>query len=328
MKDDVERLVEEAYTQALRAKNYIQTSDKPIFRLSDGQEIVIDKSKHYEIYLITVFLDDLSVFVANTNLLRDLGFLQGDKYPWAVSLIDLRVISEIVEFSSQFVHYIQRRLHLIELGWVNAHDELDWFGHYLLEGLYFDNLKENKDEDFIYNLLFHSWIFDDYYFHVTGKRETPVEKPTQRMPKLMQKILAELDMHHDYGYLKTACSLMDMSGKSRTDLFKGCEKLRKKTQQDREIHSITLTFIDGSFGFAFFFTPFEQRNRFPNYIANYSMLKKYQTKFYRWVSIACITDTPGWVDYFIVMEGVWEFNEQLEKGTKEFLQPWSENTKE
>ena len=328
MKDDVERLVEEAYSQALRAKNYIQTSKRPVFRLSNGQIIEIEKYKHNEIYLITVSLDDLSVFVTNTNLLRDLGFLKGGEYPWAVSLMDLKVISEIVEFSSQFVHYIQRRLHLIELGWVNAHDELDWFGHYLLEGLYFDNLKENKDENFIYNLLSYSWIFDDYYSYVTGQRQTPVDKPTQQMPKLMREILGELDRHHDYGYLKTAYSLMDMSGETRTDLFKTCEKLRKKTQKDREIHSYTLAFNDGSFGFAYFFTSYEQKHRFPKHIANYSMLKKYQTKFYRWITIACITDTPGWVDYFVAIEGAWEFDEQLEKGAREFLQPWDENMKE
>lgn len=321
MKDDVERLVEEAYTQALRAKNYIQASDRPTFRSQDGKEIVIDKSKHNEIYLITVSLDDLSVFVTNTNVLRELGFLQGGEYPWAVSLMDLKVISEIVEFSSQFVHYIQRRLHLIELGWVNAHDELDWFGHYLMEGLYFDDLKENKDDNFIYNLLSYSWIFDDYYFYVTGQRQTPVDKPIQEMPKLMHEILAELDRHHDYGYLKTACSLMEMSSESRTDLIKACEKLRKKTQKDREIHSITMTFDDGSFGFAYYFTPYEKKSQFPNRIADYSLLKHYQTKFFRWVTIACITDTPGWVDYFIVIEGVWEFNEQLEKAVQERLQP-------
>ena len=240
----------------------------------------------------------------------------------------LRVISEIVEFSSQFVHYIQCRLRLIELGWVNANDELDWFGHYLLEGLYFDDLKENKDDNFIYNLLSYSSIFDDYYFYLTSQRQTPVKKSTQRMPKLMREVLAELDRLRDYGYLKTAFSLMDMSSKSRIDLFRTCEKLRKKTQQDCEIHSITVTFADGTFGFACFFTPFEQRRRFPNHIVNYSMLKKYQTKFYRWVGVACITDTPGWVDYFTVIEGAWEFNEQLEKGAKEFLQPWYESTEE
>jgi hypothetical protein len=77
MKDDVERLVEEAYSQALRAKNYIQISEKTVFRLSKGHAVEIDKSKHNEIYLITVSLDDLSVFVTNTNLLRDIGSLKG-----------------------------------------------------------------------------------------------------------------------------------------------------------------------------------------------------------------------------------------------------------
>lgn len=328
MKDDVERLVEEAHSQALRAKKYIQTTEKPVFRLPNGQTIEIDKSKHTEIYLITVSLDDLSVFVTNTNLLRDLGFLKGGEYPWAVSLMDLKVISEISEFSSQFVHYIQRRLHLIELGWVNAHDELDWFGHYLLEGLYFDDLKENKDDNFVYNLLSYSWIFDDYYSYVTGQRQTPVDRPIQKMPKLMHEILDELDTHHYYGYLKTAYSLLDMSGETRTDLFKTCEKLRKKTQKDREIHSYTLTFNDGSFGFAYFFTPYEQKHLFPNRIANYSILKKYQTRFHKWVTIACITDTLGWVDYLVAIEGAWEFNEQLEKVSKEYLQPLNEDKKE
>ena len=43
---------------------------------------------------------------------------------------------------------------------------------------------------------------------------------------------------------------------------------------------------------------------------------------------ACITDTPGWADYLVVIEGAWEFNEQLEKDAIEFLQPWNEDKKE
>lgn len=324
MKDDVERLVEEAYSQALRAKTYIQTSDNPTFRTSDGEEIVVQKSEYHDIYLITVSLDDLSVYVINTNILRDLGFLQGGEYPWAVSLMDLRVISEIVEFSSQLVHYIQRRLHLIELGWVSAHDELDWFGHYLLEGLYFDDLKKDEGDNFLYNLLSYSWIFDDYYFYVTGQRQSSVDKPRQQMPKIMRQVLSELDYLHSEGYLKAACTLMDMSGESREDLFKACIKLQRKTMKDREIHSITLPFIDGNFGFAYFFAPFSERDRFPNRMVNYSILKKYQTKLFRWVSVTCIVDTPSWVDFFTVIEGPWEFDEKLDQEAKEYLQPWEE----
>ena len=42
----------------------------------------------------------------------------------------------------------------------------------------------------------------------------------------------------------------------------------------------------------------------------------------------CIADTPGWVDYLVVIEGEWEFNEQLEKGAKEFLQPLNNDKEE
>lgn len=100
-----------------------------------------------------------------------------------------------------------------------------------------------------------------------------------------------------------------------------------KSIRDREIHSYTIPFVDGDFGFAFFFLPYEQRHRFPNYIANYSLLKKYQTKLYNWVTVACIVDTSRWVDYFVVMEGPWEFDEILDKEAKEYLQPWDESGK-
>ena len=329
VKEDLTKLVEEAYLQALRASNYITNSETPVFRLHDGSELVLEKNKYNDIFLITVSLDDLDTFVTNTYLLKEFGLLRSDnQYPWAVALANLRVISEISEFSSQFVHYIKRRLHINELGWVNAHDELDWFGHYLLEGLYFDHLKKNHDEKFVYNLLSYSWIFDDYYFYITGQRKTPVDKPSQTMPAIMRQVLTELDNKHDNGYLRVACCLLDMSSESREELFNAVQILQKKTLKDREIHSITMPFIDGDFGFAYFICPSEFRHTFPDHFIRYSILKKYQTKLYRWVTIGCISDTPSWVDYFVVVEGQWAFNEDLDADSKRLLEPWPGNGQE
>jgi hypothetical protein len=325
MKEDLAKLVEDAYSQALRASNYIANTDRPTFRLADGTQFTIDKSKYDEVFLITISLDDLDIFITNAYLLKELGFFHGGEYPWALTLANLRVISEITEFSSQFVHYIKRRLHLNDLGWVSAHDELDWFGNYLLEGLYFDGLKEKPEEKFNYNLLSYSWIFDDYYFFITGQRRTPVDKPSQIMPETMWQILSELDIKHDNGYLKVACCLMNMSSQSREELMNTCVELRGKTQSDREIHSITVSFLDGDFGFAYFFSPFELENEIPDRIMKYSILKKYQTKLSRWVTIACVSDKPGWVDYFVVVDGQWVFDQQLDDAAKKLLQPWSVN---
>lgn len=324
MKEDLKKLVEEAYSQALRASNYITNNDEPTFQLTDGTHVVIDKSNLDEIFLITVSLDDLDIFITNTYMLKEFGFLQGGQYPWIVTLANLRVISELTEFSSQFVHYIKRRLHLNELGWVSAHDELDWFGHYLREGLFFDNLKEDPEERFNYNLPSYSWIFDDYYYFITGQRKTPVDKPSQAMPLVMRQILNELDTIHKIGYLKVACCLIDMSSQSREELCNAILELHKKTQIDRTIHSITMPFLEGDFGFAFFVCPLELEKEFPDRILNYSLLKKYQIKLSRWVTIGCVSDTDGWVDYSVVLVGKWIYDQGLEDAAKMLLQPWPE----
>jgi hypothetical protein len=36
-----------------------------------------------------------------------------------------------VETSCEFVHYLLRRLKINDLGFIEAHDEIDWFGHSL-----------------------------------------------------------------------------------------------------------------------------------------------------------------------------------------------------
>ncbi len=321
MLEELQELVREAYSQAIRAKKYIAVSDKPSFRLEDGSNLIIDKSKHNQVFLVTVTLEHLDVFVTNVYQLKELGIFQEDEYPWAVSLTDLRVISEIFENSSQFIHYLKRRLHLNELGWVQAHDELDRLGHYLLEGLFFDEIEEQGEGPFVFNLLSYSWIFDDYYLFLTDQRNSQVERPSQKMPPVMQEVLHELEVQHQDGYLKAACALMDKSGRNREEFFRYCEKLRRRTLSDRDIHDISIPFLKGDFGVTFMFLPIERSLTFPDHLIRYCQLKKYQTKVARWIGFACIVDAPGWVDYFFVLENEWLFDDELEKQVNKYLLP-------
>jgi len=318
---ELRELVEEAYSQARRAKNYIAQTEKPTFKLENGDLVELEKERYDQIFLVTVSLENLDVFVTNVYQLLDLGFLNHNDFPWAVSLTDLRVISEIMELSCELVHYIKRRIHLNELGWVQAHDELDWLGHYLLEGIYFNDMREPEDSPFIYNLLTYSWVIDDYYFYITGQRQKPVEKPSQPMPQVMRDVLLELDTKHNEGYLDAACALLDMSGKNREELFDYCQKFRLKTLNDREIHDITIPFSKAGFGITFIFTPFERSSEFPNRLISYCNMKKYQTKIDRWIGIACIADTPGWIDYSIVIDGAWAHDDELEELVNKYLPP-------
>ena len=124
MVEDLRELVGKAYEQALRAKRYIESVDKPIFRLSDGTLIEVPKQRIDKVFMVTITLDALDAFVTSLYQLEDLGIFTESDLPWTVSLLDLEVIADLSEFGSQFVHYLLRRYRLNQIKRVYAHDEL------------------------------------------------------------------------------------------------------------------------------------------------------------------------------------------------------------
>jgi len=128
---DVNSLIIDAHNQALRAKNYIDSTDLPKFVSKDKCDVIIDKSAIKRTFLINVTLDQLDAFTTGLNKTAKLGLFKNKELPWAVSFFDLIVICEMIEFPSQLIHYLVRRLKLNELDNITAHDELDWFGNYI-----------------------------------------------------------------------------------------------------------------------------------------------------------------------------------------------------
>jgi hypothetical protein len=233
LKTDLQKLVGDAYSQALRAKKYIRETDQPIFSLADGSCVQVTKEKIDRIFMVSVTLDTLDTFVANISQFPDFGLFEEGDFPWAISLTDLRVISELVEFPSQFIHYLTRRFKINLHGHVQTHDELDWFGMYLHDGLYFeDTLNDNDAPDMIF-VQSATTNFDDYYFYVTGQRKTPVPKPTQPMPQIMHQMLVELENYCPERYLEVACAFLDMSFTARESFVELFTRQRECTLQDQ-----------------------------------------------------------------------------------------------
>ena len=319
--EELGELVEEAYSQALRAKQYIEDTDEPSFCLDDGTILKVDKDGIDRIFLITVTLDDLGAYITNLYQLQELGFFSEQDFPWTVSMTDLQVISEIVQFPSQLVHYLQRRTRLNELGFVQAHEELDWFGHYLLEGLYFEDIAKQRDEDSILNLLSYTTMFDDYYLYTTGQRSTPAEKPSQLMPGVMSQFLTELEESHPKGYLKAACALLDMDGRARQDFSANVLMLKEKTLQDQRLHDFTMPFCKSGFGVTCMFALEENASELASRLCTYCRLKKYQMQSHIWVAFGCIVDRPDWVSYLCILDDPWYYDEHMEELVKTHLPP-------
>jgi len=313
---DIKKLIAEPYLQVLRAKRYIQETDKPVFYLADETSIQIQKSTINRFFLISVTLEPMDAYVTNLYQLKELGLFEEGDLPWAVSLTDLRVISELVEYPCQFVHYLLRRQKLNELGKIQAFDELDLFSHYLQEGLLFDKVfKEEDPPDSIF-LTSYTTMLDDYYLYITGQRKTPAPKPTQFMPEVMREIIAELESNHPSGYLDIACALLDMGENARRFFANNVTKLRRRTLEDGDFHDFSFIFSESRLGFTYMFAPSEQAKELEKRLQMYCNLKKYQTKSDFWFGLGCIADAPGWAHIGVVLEEPWKYDEELEELVK------------
>jgi hypothetical protein len=321
MKEDMRELVEKAYSQCLRAKQYFERAARPTFKLENGTKVEIDKANVDRLVLIVVTLDALDAFTTNAYRLQDAGFFGAGNIPWIVSLADLQVICELIECPSQLVHYLERRKRLNELAKTIAHDELDWFGHYLLEGLFFDEVfAEDRGPDLM-QLLSYTTAIDDYYMYETGQRQTPAEKPRQQMPEMLRTFLMSIDEHHPPGHVEAVCAFLDMSSESRTEFVAMLESLVAATQGDGRLHDLTVPFPSSSTGITCMAAPQKRAHEVERKLAPYCGLKKYQMKYERWIGLAVLVDVPGMVHGLICMKGAWEFDPVLEEFAIKFLRP-------
>jgi len=318
MMHDVGKLVADSHSQALRARRYIASNPEPVFTLGDGSEIKIDKNGVETIFLVTVTMDALDVFTPVLYQVAELGIFEEGDLPWAVYLLDLRVICELTEFPAQLVHYLMRRLRINELQIALASDELDWFGHYLLEGLYFEEVKESG-LDWV-QLLSYTTKLDDYYMYVTGERKTPAPKPGQPMPEHWREALANLEAVHPRGYLTAALVLLDMSGKDRKRFDKYIKRSRKRAKRDGDFHEFTLVWEGGnSRGLTFMCAPSEKARALRKRMEVYCALKKYQTKSSLWIGLCSVVGAPGIVHACLVLSEPWKYDEHLEQLVAEAL---------
>jgi hypothetical protein len=302
MVEDIKELVENAHSQALRAKRYIIESDKPEFDLPNGTKIVLSKDKFDQIFLVNVTLENLDSFIVNLYKLRDLGLVSESEFPWSVCITDLRIISEIVETSCEFVHYLLRRLKINDLGFIEAHDEIDWFGHYLYEGLYFENFRTSSDKKQVLTLGTYTTAFDDYYYHLLGLRQKPATKPQQPMPEIFRQFIDELESVHKRDYLKAACALLDMGDKSRKDFSKAVKEIKKRAIRDRRAHNFTLVFSEDSFGITCVSLPQERFLELPTKLGVYCSEKKRELGLDLWVGFGIVADSNKLISYLLVLD--------------------------
>ena len=310
----LKELLGKAHSQGLRARTFVTETEEPTFKSDTGEVVHIDPSQVDHIFVVAVTLDPLAVFTPVLHEVAQLGIFAPGELPWAVSIYDLQVVCEMLEFPSQLVHFLQRRGRLNELGRFEAADELDWFGHYLAEGLYFEEYPPDRQV----HLLSHTTEFDDYYLYEEGRRRIPAAKPRQPMPEYMRQLLTELEKGHPPGYLTGALILLDMSGASREKFARVAEMQRQRSRDDRKNHAVTLPFKDLSMGVTVFTTKWLSANELWARIETHCHFKKYEFEADRWAGFGILADQPGSFHVFCADSTPWQLDAATSTALNEY----------
>jgi len=314
IKSNIQDLLGKAHKQALRARNYIENTDEPKFFAADGSEIAFDKSRFVRTILISTSLDTLDVFNTALHEVVSAGLLEEEHLPWAVSLDVLRVIAEMNEFPSQLIHYLTRRLRVNEFKKFYAADELDWFGLYLSRGLCFD--KDGRFAEATQVMFDGSFSedFDSYYFYAQGQRTKPAPKPTQPMPKLLRRIILELDERKEAdGHSEAILRFLNWNDESRRQLVAGVGELRKRTRANGKIHDFTMASAEDKAGVTCFAATPSKAEEAMRRLQTYCLMKKYQIRADSWLGLLTVVDQEPIIQGFVICAGPWTQDDEIER---------------
>lgn len=303
IRENLKKLVAEAHQQALNAKNFIEASEKPIFQLADGNQLALDKRQFERVIMVVVTLEPLDLFCANLHQTVDLGLFPSGELPWVLQLFDLRVIAEAIEFPSQLVHYLQRRLRVHRIKKLEAHDDLDWFGCYLFDGLVFDQY-EHAGPDTI-RLGSFTTGFDDYYFFEQGIRKTPTEMPRQKMPEEFRQIVLGIDASGLKEHSEAVSLLLDFDDDAKEQFAETFARHLKEADQFGRINNFSVKLPDKKFGATCFVCPPHRVQEASFDFSSFVELMKYDAKADRWLGILCISGQSQPVGSWLLMNSQW-----------------------
>lgn len=240
---DAEECIDYAYHQALRTERYIQDRKVAIFYDEDRKERVRVRGHNYRhFFLVCVVREQFVPLPVQLPLLRQLGFLAGGRWPWIVSLSDLRVITEVVQRPTLLPFYLLRRLQANEHAKLQVIDELDLFMHFLDQGLYFKGDK-NFEQSTHYALSGFTEKLDQYYRQrYAGGRD--VQPPRMKLPAELERLLTALETARPPFFVSAALAILQYDSKGREQMAEAIPGLESRFLEARVVRLLALNSHD------------------------------------------------------------------------------------
>ncbi len=319
IKDDLSKSVKESFEQASRAREYFFNNQQTKIKVSRG-EIIVDSKQISEIFPVSITLGDyqnLTTRLANIN--PALNLFSDNQYPWAVSLLDLRIISELIDYPSMFIHYVKRRLAIERTNFELKADETDLLGFYFSQGLYFDTAEFKKMDGLA--LSGFSDEIDKYFFEKYERGKEP-QKPKQRMPSRFEEYLRGVESLESPYKTDCAMRLLDLGYQGREMFVNAAEQAKEKCIKDNSLHSFSTVINDNSLGLSFIaMNTKDDLEALFKQVFSFSVMKKYTTKCKEWAGFGWDRNSRRLIDVAVFLSFDWQEDPEIARITKENLKP-------
>ena len=147
LRTDIKNNVADAYQQSLRAIQYIDKSKKCQF-IEGGtkRSLVFSSDDIHRIFPISISFHHLAGVATQLNDLKDLGLFVEQKYPFSICESDIELLSKVNLTPDVFLHYVSKRLEVLEDTTRWQGDELDLISAYLDCRLLIPNMMGESQE--------------------------------------------------------------------------------------------------------------------------------------------------------------------------------------
>jgi len=316
---DIQAAIRSAFDQAIRARKYIRSTDRPTLKVGPVQ-LQIDGSAITDIYLINITLMPFLIFATRfENIEEALGLFPEKEYPFSTSLGDLDIITEVLNSPAAFLHYVERRLALERTPFGIDADEMDLLGFYISQGMYFSTEEFSNITDLYLNGF--SDEIDEYVYRKHDAHED-VKPPAAPVPERFSELIAGIEGLSNLHRTDAALALLDMSGPSRKKILEMIETTKDSTRRDRSGHSFSMGSSEHSRGFSFITAVGEKTDEAVfEQAMPFALLKKYSEKCNEWFGFGWHKDSNRIIDVAVSLKFLWEEDEQMKDFANRFLKP-------
>lgn len=306
LKKDLKSLIENAFEQGRRTREYMKANTKAQFRMKDGSrsvEISVDKDKT-EYFLINVTLEPLMILGTSLKELQSLGFFTDNEYPWSVNLFELDILTRHVDSFGIFIHYLEQRRRAMVDNVYSAFDELSYFALYLEYGNFYPLFAEDGKPYSRATIDGGVEIFDKHYLE-------GAPAPILKLEPQIRKFVAILETQKPFGYTKILCALLDLPHNGMAELSQKMAEFYEKAKSDGKGHDCS-TSIKNTVNLSISFVAQKGTEHLNQFLFTVSMMTKYKAKVDRCVGIGRIVDDPEFYA-FVYFESKWEYDAKFEK---------------